>query len=136
MRTFAYIRDDASWRKDAWLNFSDLIGMKEPSFIFVQEGDLILAMEPIGRHVLLQEWLLRRVFRVSRAEETGDALDFELQVDRVLFEAGGASRHTVSRQELLEAHSWVPDPAEFFKACPRSVWVWLCDVKGVPLPQE
>ncbi len=135
MLTLAHIRENAAWRNNAWLSFSDLIGPKQPAFVFLGAGDLVLTLEPDRGHSWVEEWLLGRVFRVSKFEETGDAFNYSLDLECILSQpGGGAPRYTVSRTELLRAHNWFPDTDGFFKPFPRAVWTWLRDVKGVPLP--
>jgi hypothetical protein len=135
MLTLAYIREKSEWRNQVWLSFSDLIGCKQPAFVSLAAGDMVLTLDPERRPLgVAQEWLLRRVFRVSNFEETGDAFEYRLDLQCVLSPPEGTPLYAVSRAELLWAHNWFPDPDAFFKPFPRAVWNWLRDVKGVPLP--
>jgi hypothetical protein len=134
MLTLAYIRENAEWQNDVWLSFSDLIGRKQPTFVFLEAGDLVLTLEPGRRIFGVEEWFLGGVFRVSKFEETGDAFNYTLDLECTLSQPEGTPRYTVSRAELLRAHNWFPDPEGFFKPFPRAVWIWLRDTKGVPLP--
>ena len=133
MLTLAYIRDKADWRDRVCLIFSDLIACRNPGFVLLRADDLVLTLEPHKRQPGLEQWVLRRVFRVSKFEETGDAFVFDLDLQCTLSPPGDAPLWTVSRFELLWAENWVAEPEEFFKPFPRAVWRWLRNAKRVPL---
>ena len=138
MPTLAYIREDPTWGQEVWLSFSDLVPSKEPAFEVLGRGDLVLSFEPgpalpcFG----VQEWILCRLFRVSRFEETGDAFNYWLDLVATLSGPPGAARYSVTRDDVLQADNWFPAPEPFFKPLPRTVWMWLRDTRGVPLPNE
>jgi hypothetical protein len=133
----AYIREDPSWEREAWFSFSDLIASKQPAFVALRRGDLVLSLEsgPSVPCFGVQKWTLHRVLRVSDFEETGDAFNYSLDLVAML-SGPGAARCSVTRDELLREHSWFPAPEGFFKPLPRVIWRWLRDVRGVPLPGE
>ena len=135
MVTLAYVQDDAQWLEDGWLNVTDLIARKVPSFVFLEPGDLVITMEALGRGSLgPQEWLLQRLFRVTRSQETGDAFDFYVELDRPLSGATGTAQYAIARRDLMREHNWFPDPSDLFKPFPRAVWAWLRDARQFPLP--
>jgi hypothetical protein len=131
----AYIREDPSWNDQAFLAFSDLIAAGEPAFVPLAPGDLVLTVMAGGAEAAVdaQHWSLHRVFRVSQAEETGDALTYTLvQTTRIDTPASGP--HRITREEFLRAHNWLPAPKNFFQALPTEVWTWLRETRGVVLP--
>src|SRR5262245_3633458 len=130
MVTLAYVRDKPEWQTTARLSFSEVIAEKHPSFVFLLPGDLVLTIEPgAPRFAGVPEWVLGRLFKVSRWEDYGEGFEYFLDLETVLSDPVSQVRHVVSREELLRVHNWFPAPEWFVKPFPRAVWTWLRENK-------
>jgi hypothetical protein len=109
-----------------FLVVSDLVAHREPEFVRVDRGDVVLAVRGNGHAPRSRVWLVEAVYRVRHSQETSDAFEFGLDLV-ARFDARGVSIH---RDEVLAACNWIPNPSRFFKPVPTSVWAWLEHVHG------
>jgi len=142
MATLAYICDQPTDRDHISWMWDDLLPQRDPAFVFLLEGDLVLTLEETWNRrpgtmptsPRAHEWVCRRLFRVTKSEETGDAILFDADLVDVLSPPTGSPRHSVFRDEFIEVHNWLPEVGTIFKRFPLFVWTWLRDARGVPLP--
>lgn len=136
--TIAYMKDAGPPEDDKWINFSDLIGFREPEFVFLHPGDLLLTLDSHVASVPASSWILKALYKVRDSEETGDAFVFYLDLLSGFSsdQADPGMEIVLHREEMLAELSWFPSPASFFKPFPLAAWGWLKEVKGIALPNQ